>query len=107
MFNIRIWYDNTIGIEDVPEAFGIMFINSVNIIGCLLENQMIENFTTTFVKNIVFQNVGLSWIIQLNQDLNFYIQQHCPYLLINGLWYNTNICSLLHGSLFECYVRTY
>ena len=78
MFNIRIWYDNTIGIEDVPEAFGIMFINSVNIIGCLLDNQMIENFTTTFVKNIVFHHVGLSWIIKSNQKLNFDFQLYCP-----------------------------
>ena len=46
MFNIRIIYDETIDNEDVPEAVGIMFFNCGKNIGCLLDNQKIENFIT-------------------------------------------------------------
>ena len=106
MFNIRIWYDNTIGIEDVPEDFGIMFINSVNIIGCLLDNQRIEDFIIPFVTNIVFQNIGLFCIINSNKNLCFDYQKYCPSWVLNTPWYNTIICSLLHGSLFEDYFTT-
>ena len=46
MFKIRIIYDETIDNEDVPEAVGIMFFNCGKNIGCLLDNQKIENFIT-------------------------------------------------------------
>ena len=39
MFKIKIIYDETIYNKDVPEAVGIMFINCVKVIGCLLYNQ--------------------------------------------------------------------
>ena len=64
MFKIRIFYDETIGIEDVPEWIGIMCTSCGKIIGCSLDNQTIENFVTTFVTNRLFQHVGLSWIIK-------------------------------------------
>ena len=101
-----IWYDKSIGHKDVPEAVGIMYINCGNGIGFLLKNQNIENFITPFVKNMIFQPVGLSWMIKSNQKLNFYIQLHCLYWVINIPWYNTMICSRLHGILFEDYVTT-
>ena len=66
MFKISIWYDDTIGLEDVPEAVGIICINSGKRIGCLLENKTMENFITPFVTNIMFRNVGLYWMIKLN-----------------------------------------
>ena len=89
MFKIRIWYDERIGNEDVPEAVGIMRINCGKIIVFSLDNQIIEHFMNTFVTNIVFQHVGLSWIIKSNQKLNFYFQLHSISWLINGSWYNT------------------
>ena len=60
MFKIRIWYDETIGIEDVTEAVEIIYINSGKHICCLLDNQTIEKFITTFVINMVFQHVDSS-----------------------------------------------
>ena len=58
MFKIVIIYDEIIGNKDVPEAVGIMYINCKKSVGFLLDNQMIENFITTFVTNMVFQNIG-------------------------------------------------
>ena len=55
---------------------------------------------------MVFQHVGLSWIIQSNQQLNFDFQHHCPSWILNGPGYNTNTRSKLYGSLFEDYVTT-
>ena len=100
MFKIRIIYDETIDNKDVPEAVGIICTNCGKSIGCSLDNQNIEDFITIFVSNMVFQNVGLSWIIQSNQKLNFDFQQHCPSWIIDGTWYNTVICSRLHGQVF-------
>ena len=55
---------------------------------------------------MVFHHVGLSWIIQSKQKLNFDFQLHCSSYIINGLWYNTTICSRLNISFFEDYVTT-
>ena len=106
IFKIRIWYYETIVAENVLDAVGITWINCGKTIGCSLENKKIEDFITTFVTNMVFQNVGLSCIIQSNQELSFYFQHHCPSWILNGPWYNTTIFSLLHGSSFKDYVTT-
>ena len=73
-----------------------MSINCGKSIGCLLENQTIENFITPFVTNIVFHNVGLSLIIQSNQKPNFDFKHHYHYCILDVPWYNTMICLLLH-----------
>ena len=44
----------------VPDAVELMFMNCGKTTGCLLDNQIIEEFITPFVTNMVFQNVGLS-----------------------------------------------
>ena len=72
MFKITIWYDETINHKDVPESVGIMYINCVKVIMFWLDNKTIENFITTFVTNIMFHNVGLSWIMKANKKLDFF-----------------------------------
>ena len=52
MFKIRIWYDDTLVTKNVQCA------PFVKTIGFSLDNFSIENFITTFVTNMVFQNVG-------------------------------------------------
>ena len=64
MFKIKTRYDQSIVYKHVTYAVGIIYTNVGKTIGCLLDNQTIENCITTFVKNMVFQYVGLSWIIQ-------------------------------------------
>ena len=93
MFKIRDIYDETIDNGDVPEAVGVMCINCRKIIGCSLDNQKIENFITPFVTNMMFQNIGLFWIIHSNKYLSFDFQNHYSYWILNGPWYNTEICS--------------
>ena len=56
---------------------------------------------TKFVLNTVLQHVGLSWIIETNQKLEYYIYKHNPDWLTNSTWYNTSICTKLHRTVFE------
>ena len=106
MFKINIWYDYTIATKNIPYYIGIKYSNFRRTIVLLLKNQTIENFITQFVTNMVLQHVGLYWIIQSNQNLNFDFQIHCISWVLNLPWYNTQICPRLHGSLFEDYVTT-
>ena len=101
MLNICIWYDETIVTKIVPYAVRILCINCGKYIGCLLDNQKIENFITTFVTNMVFQNVVLSWIIQSNQKLNFCFQHHFHSWILNVPWYNSTIFPQLQGFSLE------
>ena len=101
MFKIMIFYDEKIGHKYFPEYVRIMCVYCGKVIGFLLDNQTIENFVNTFVTNILFQNVGLSWVIQSNQKLNSDFHQHCPYWMMNGPCYNTAIFSRFHCSLFN------
>ena len=55
---------------------------------------------------MVFQRVGLSWIIQSNQKPNFDLQHQCTFLILNIPWYNPAICSRWHGLSFAYYVKT-
>ena len=55
---------------------------------------------------MVFKHVGLSWIIQSKQNLNFDFQHNCTSWILNIPWYNTTICSRWHGLLFGDYVKT-
>ena len=106
VLNIRIWKDDTIFKNNVPDAVGIMRISCGKFIGCLLDNQTIYTFINYFVTNMVFHNVGLSWIVQSKQKPNFDLQHHCPSWILNVPWYNTMICSQFHGYLFGYYVTT-
>ena len=72
----------------------------------MLDIQPIEDFIAPFVSNIVFEHVGLTWIINTNQELNFYFQHPCTSWILNGPLYNTMICSQLHGFYFEDCVTT-
>ena len=91
MFKIRIWYDDNIVNEDVPYYVVIICINCGKTIGCELDNQPIKYSIPNFVTNIVFQNIGLFWVIQSNQKSNFDLEEHCFSWIINGPWYNTTI----------------
>ena len=53
-----------------------MCMNCGKTIGFLLDNQKIENFIAPFVANMMFRNFGLSWIIEPNKKLNYYVQLH-------------------------------
>ena len=55
---------------------------------------------------MVFQNFGLSWIIELKDQLKFDFEHRCPICIINGTWYTSMICYHFHHASFEEYFTT-
>ena len=48
---------------------------------------------TKFVLNRVLHHVGLSWIFESTQQLEYGIEEHIPYQLTDFPWYNISICT--------------
>ena len=74
MSAISIWGND----KDEPYAIGIKFKNCKKEIGYTIQNIPLKQFITTFVVNILFQRVGLAWIVENNENLNFDVQELCP-----------------------------
>ena len=74
MLDMRIWYeDNTVN-KNIPYYMGIKCINYGITIGCTLVNLSVEDFTTIFITIFVFQNAGLSWIIEFKKTPGFILR---------------------------------
>ena len=60
---------------------------------------------TKFVLNSILHHVGMSWIIRSNDEMKYEMDKNNHQDWLNkGPWYNTDICSKLHGSLFEDFI---
>ena len=56
---------------------------------------------TKFVLNVILHHVGMSWIISSNDEIKYEMDENNLKDWLNkGPWYNTDIYSRLHGSLF-------
>ena len=60
---------------------------------------------TQFVLNKMVHHVGMSLIIETNQQLKCDIEKHNPDFITGGTWYNTCICKKIRGTVFENYIR--
>ena len=55
--------------------------------------------------NAIFYHVGMSWIICSSEEIKYDIDKsNHPDWLNKGPWYNIDIFSKLHGSLFEYFI---
>ena len=60
---------------------------------------------TKFVLNSILNHVGMSWILFSKEEMFYVINKiNPPGWLNKGPWYNTDICSNLHGKLFEYFI---
>ena len=60
---------------------------------------------TQFVLNAILHHVIMSWIICFDRKMKYKIDKsNHPNCLNKGPWYNTYICSKLHGRLFEDFI---
>ena len=60
---------------------------------------------TKFLLNEILHHVGMSWIICSNKKIKYEIDKsNHPDWLNKGSWYNTEICSKLHGRIFEDFI---
>ena len=60
---------------------------------------------TKLVLNEILHHVGMLWIIISNNEMKYEIDKSNHQDWLNkGPWYNTDICSRLHGSLIEDFI---
>ena len=60
---------------------------------------------TNFLLMAILHCVGMSWIICSNEEIKFEIyESNHPDWFNKGPWYNTEICSKLHGKPFEEFI---
>ena len=91
IFKISIWYDK----YNVRYALGIKFINYNKIVGYELEDQTLKEVINVFVTDVVFQHVGISWIIESNEKLRFNFERLCTNQILNWLYYNTAVIHVI------------
>ena len=68
-------------------------------------NTTYQYIITTFVLNKMLHHVGILWIIQTHEQLQYYMDKHNSEWMTGGPWYNTYICNKLHGKLCEGFTR--
>ena len=73
---------------------------------CLyLRKSKIEEMITKIMLNEVLHHVDMLWIICSNKDMLYGIDKsNHPDWLNKGPWYNTYICSKLHGKMFGGFI---
>ena len=60
---------------------------------------------TKIILNAILNHMGMSWIISSNDKIKYETDESNHQDWLNkGPWYNTAICSRLHGSLFEYFI---
>ena len=59
-----------------------------------------------FLLNAILHHVGMLWIICSNNEVFYEIEKNnYPDWLNKVPWYNTYICSKLHGKVFEGFIK--
>ena len=60
---------------------------------------------TKLVLNAILHHMGMLWIVFYNEEIKYEMDKsNHPGWLNKGPWYNTSICSKLHGSLIEDFI---
>ena len=68
-------------------------------------NTQYKNIFIVFVLNTLLHHVGMSWIIETHKQLKYDMEKRNPHYITGGLWYNTFIYFLIHGTVFEEFIR--
>ena len=100
MFELRL-----IGDKEKLDLIAISSINSKKETGLYLQNSTFEEMITKCVLDAILHHVGMSWIISSKDEMKYEIDEINHQDCLNKVpWYNTYICSRLHGSLFEDFI---
>ena len=54
-------------------------------------NNTYQYIITTFLFNIMLHHVGMLWIIETHEQLQYDMEKHNPECMTCGPWYNTYI----------------
>ena len=99
MFGLRLSYK-----EGNLDAVSLRCINCKRETGLFLKisSLVLDEMITKYVLNEILHHVGMSWIISPKQEMEYEIYENNHQDWLNKVpWYNTSICSKLHGSRFE------
>ena len=55
--------------------------------------------------NTMLHHIGMIWIIETHEQLQYYMDIHNSYWMTGGPWYNTSIHKKLHGNVFGGFIR--
>ena len=98
MFQLSLFYDKCDEEGNVRHEIAIRCSNCTKHTGLHLKDTSIKEMTTKFVLNEILHHVVMSWIICSKKELLYEIDKiYHPNWLNKGTWYNTDICSKLHG----------
>ena len=102
-FEIHLSYE-----DKKLDVVSIKFINCKRETGLNSETSsywVFDEVITKFVLNEILHHVGMSWVISSNQEMEYEMDENNHQDWLNkGPWYNTSICSKLHGSMFEDFI---
>ena len=89
------------------ESIAIRCSNCVKTTGLSVKNTNTnyKYIITKFVLNKILHRVGMSFIFETNQQLQYDTDKHKLDWITDGPWYNTSICTKFHGTVFEIYIR--
>ena len=59
---------------------------------------------TNVVLNTILHHVGILWIVETREKLQYDTDKHNSEWMTGGPWYNTYICKKIHGKLFERFI---
>ena len=68
-------------------------------------NTKYKDIITSFVLNKLLHLFGMSWIIEINEPLEYDMDKHNSDRIMGDPWYNTFICKKLHGKMFLEWIR--
>ena len=68
-------------------------------------NTTYQDIITTFVLNTMLHHVGMSWIIETHEKLQYDTYKHNSEWITGATWYNTSIYKKLHGKVCEGFIR--
>ena len=64
-------------------------------------NTNYKDLIISFLLNIVLHHVGMSWIIETHEQLQYDMEEQNSEWMTVGQWYNTSTCKKLHGILLR------
>ena len=100
VFQLILIYD-----KDEVEAIAIRCIDCKTETVLYSINSILEEMITKSVLNTILYHVGVSWIICSNKKMKYEIDKINHHGCLNKVpWYNTDICSKLHGIMFEYFI---
>ena len=108
MFNIKCWWNTR---EDEIKHTGVKV--AITYINCGKEKMIdVDNMNTTyqyiikaFLLKKMLHHVGMLWIIENHEQLQYDMDIQNSYWMTGGPCYNTSICKKLHGKVFEGFIR--